>query len=116
MSLHYMEFVSHDPASNIALIERTQGLTFGGPDTDLGQARVAQTSDGGLIGVRAPLADHEQPVVRSYLAVRDIAAAVSEAVSLGAQVAYPPTRQGNSGVWASVMQGELQLGFWQRAD
>jgi len=70
-------------------------------------------ADGSLIGVRAPLADHEAPIVRAYYAVADIARAVQQAEAAGAIVAYPPTRQGATGVWAICFLGEIQFGFWQ---
>jgi hypothetical protein len=81
---------------------------------DLGGARVAEAPDGSLIGVRAPLAEHEQPIVRTYLEVDDIAGAVKEAEAAGAVIAYPPTRQGDSGTWAIYFLGDVQLGLWQR--
>jgi predicted enzyme related to lactoylglutathione lyase len=81
---------------------------------DLGQARVAKFPDGSLIGVRAPLAGHEQPIVRTYLAVDDIANAVKAAEAAGAQIAYPPTRQGDTGTWAIYFVGDVQIGLWQR--
>jgi predicted enzyme related to lactoylglutathione lyase len=46
------------------------------------------------VGIRKPLAVHEQPIVRNYLAVEDIQRAVKKAEEYGATVAYPPTRQG----------------------
>ena len=32
----------------------------------------------------------------------------------GAIVAYPPTRQGQRGTFAIVIQGDVQHGLWQR--
>ena len=61
-----------------------------------------------------PLADHEQPIIRPYLAVDDIAAAISQAEAKGAVVAYPPTQQGDTGTWAICLLGDLQVGLWQR--
>jgi glutamate formiminotransferase len=46
---------------------------------DQGQARVATRADGTLVGIRKPLAAHEQPIVRSHLAVEDIQQAVKKA-------------------------------------
>jgi predicted enzyme related to lactoylglutathione lyase len=64
--------------------------------------------------VRAPLAQHEQPIVRTYLEVEDIASAVEEAEAAGAMIAYPPTRQGDTGTWAIYILGDVQIGLWQR--
>jgi hypothetical protein len=114
MRIHYVEIVCRDVAAQCAALERMHGLSFGPAVTDLGQARVAEASDGSLIGVRAPLAEHEQPIVRTYLEVEDIARAVREAEAAGAVIAYPPTRQGDTGTWAIYFLGDVQLGLWQR--
>ncbi len=90
------------------------GLSFGPPDPDLGEARVATLADGTLVGIRKPLAAHEQPIMRTYLAVEDIEQAVKKAEEHGATVAYPPTRQGQRGTFAILFQGGVQLGLWQR--
>jgi hypothetical protein len=66
------------------------------------------------VGVRPPLASHEQPIMRSYVEVGDIQQAVRSAEQVGALVAYPPTRQGERGTFAIVFQGEIQHGLWQR--
>jgi len=66
-----------------------------------------------LVGIREPLADHEEPVVRSYVAVEDIEAAAKAAEAQGALVAYPPTPQGTYGTFAIVMVDGVQHGLWQ---
>lgn len=112
--IHYLEIVCRDVEAQCAVLERVHGLTFGPPVAELGQARVAKAADGGLIGVRAPLAEHEHPIVRTYLEVNDIAKAVSEAEAAGGVVAYPPTKQGETGTWAIYFVGDIQLGLWER--
>ena len=114
MNIHYVEIVCRDVAAQCAVLERVHGVTFGQPLADLGQARVAGAPDGSLIGVRAPLAKHEEPIIRTYLEVEDIAKSVQEAESAGAMIAYPPTRQGDTGTWAIYILGEVQVGLWQR--
>jgi predicted enzyme related to lactoylglutathione lyase len=114
MHIHYLEIVCHDVAAQVAALERVHGLSFGPAVADLGQARVAEAPDGSLIGVRAPLAQHEQPIIRTYLAVEDIARAVEEAEAAGAVIAYPPTQQGDTGTWAIYILGDVQIGLWQR--
>src|SRR5262245_10032883 len=69
--VHYLEIVCPDVAAQCAELERVHGLSFGPPVADLGQARVAKAPDGCLIGVRAPLAEHEKPIIRTYLEVED---------------------------------------------
>jgi hypothetical protein len=114
MRVHYLEFVCDDVAAQCAALQAAHALSFGPAVPELGNARVAEGPDGTRIGVRAPLADHEQPIIRPYLAVDDIALAVSEAEALGAVVAYPPTQQGDTGTWAIYIVGDLQVGLWQR--
>ena len=50
-------------------------------------ARVATLEDGTVVGVRPPLAAHEDPIVRTYLAVEDIQQAVKQAEAGGALIA-----------------------------
>ena len=114
MAVHYLEIVSNDVDILTGLYQGVYGLSFGAPDPDLGQARVATRTDGTLVGIRKPLAAHEQPIMRSYLAVDDIQKAVKKAEEHGAMVAYPPTRQGQRGTFAIVIQGDVQHGLWQR--
>jgi predicted enzyme related to lactoylglutathione lyase len=114
MAVHYLEIVSDDVDTLVALYQRMHDLSFGPPDPDLGQARVATGVDGTLVGIRRPLAAHEQPIVRTYVAVEDIQQAVKKAEDSGAIVAYPPTQQGQRGNFAIVIQGGVQHGLWQR--
>ena len=46
MAVHYLEIVSNDVATLTGLYQRMHGLSFGPPDPDLGQARVATRADG----------------------------------------------------------------------
>ena len=114
MAVQYLEIVSDDVDTLTALYERVHGLSFGPPDPDLGQARVATRADGTLVGIRKPLAAHEQPIVRTYLAVEDIHEAAKHAADAGAIVAYGPTPQGQRGSFAIVIHGGVQHGLWQR--
>ena len=114
MRLHYLEIVCRDVAAQCAALERLHGVSFGPAVAELGQARVAERPDGSMIGVRAPLAEHEQPIVRAYMEVADISSAVEDAEAAGALIAYPPTRQGDTGTWAIYILGDLQFGLWQR--
>jgi len=114
LRVHYLEIVCLDVAARCAALEKAHGLSFRPAVADLGHARIAEASDGSQIGVRAPLAEHEQPIVRTYLEVDDIARAVKEAESAGAVIAYPPTQQGDTGTWAIYILGDVQIGLWQR--
>jgi predicted enzyme related to lactoylglutathione lyase len=114
MTVHYLEIVSEDAEALTGLYERMCALSFAAPDADLGGARVASRADGTLLGIRKPLAAHEQPIVRTYVAVPDMASAVEHARTCGAVIAYGPTRQGQRGTFAIVILGGVQHGLWQR--
>jgi predicted enzyme related to lactoylglutathione lyase len=114
MAVHYLEIVSNDADALTELYQRVHGLSFGPPDPGLGQARVAIQASGTLVGIRKPLAAHEQPIMRTYVAVENIQQALKEAEESGAAIAYPPTRQGDQGTFAIVIQGDLEHGLWQR--
>ena len=114
MSIHYLEIVTNDVDALCAAYERVHALSFGPEDPDLGQARVAERPDGSLVGIRKPLAEHEQPTMRTYLTVVDIQKAVKEAEEAGAVLAYPPTQQGERGTFAIFIHGDVEHGLWQR--
>ena len=114
MAIHYLEIVTNDAEAACAAYERIHGLSFGPADPDLGQARAATQPDGSLVGIRKPLAEHEQPTMRTYLEVADIQKAVEGAEAAGAIIAYPPTQQGKQGTFAIFIHGEVQHGLWQR--
>jgi hypothetical protein len=109
-----LEIVGNDVDSLAAFYQQTYGLSFGPPDPDLGQARVATHANGSLVGIRKPLAAHEQPIVRAYIEVDDIHQAAEKAEKSGATIAYPPTQQGDRGTFAIIIQGDLEHGLWQR--
>jgi predicted enzyme related to lactoylglutathione lyase len=114
MAVHYLEIISDDVDTLTGLYQRMHGLSFSPPDPDLGQARVATQPDDTLLGIRKPLAAHERPMVRTYLAVEDIQEAVKKAEDAGATIAYGPTGQGQRGTFAIVIQGGVEHGLWQR--
>jgi len=114
MTVHYLEIVSDDVDMLVGLYQHAHGLSFGPPDPDLGQARVATQSDGTVVGIRKPLAAHEQSIMRTYLEVEDIQQATKKAEESGATIAYPPTQLGDDGTFAIVIQGDVEHGLWQR--
>lgn len=113
MAVHYLEIVSNDVDTLTGLYERVHGLSLSAPGPDLGRARVARQAGGSLVGIRKPLAVHEQPVMRTYLAAEDIQQAIRDAEKSDATIAYPPTRQGTQGTFAIVIQGGVEHGLWQ---
>jgi predicted enzyme related to lactoylglutathione lyase len=114
LQVHYVEIVSETVDTQRKVLEAVHGLSFGPEVQDLGGAQVAETATGVLVGVRAPLAEHEQPIVRLYFAVDDIQEAVKAAEAAGAVIAYPPTTQGETGTWAIYILEGIQYGLWQQ--
>src|SRR5688500_11023444 len=112
MTVHYLEIVTPDLDALVRLHERLHGLSFGPADPDLGEARVATRPDGTLVGIRKPLAAHEQPIVRPYVAVEDSARAIKQAEENGVAIAYGPAPQGTRGTFAIVIQAGIQHGLW----
>jgi predicted enzyme related to lactoylglutathione lyase len=88
-------------------------VTFGDANPDLGGARTADLGGGGMLGVRGPLRDTEIPVVRPYVLVDDISAAVSAAAEAGAEIAMTPTEIAGYGQFAIVIHGGIESGLWQ---
>ncbi len=112
-TVHYLEVVTNEIDATCALYGALWGVTFGEAVAELGQARTARHSDGTVIGVRKPMAEHEAPIIRSYVSVDDIAAAAKAAEEQGATIAYPPTEQGEHGTFAIVILDGVQHGLWQ---
>ena len=79
MKVNYLEIVASDVDAVCAAYEAAHGIKFGSADPLLGGARTAPLPDGGSIGVRGPLRDTEEPVVRPYWLVDDIEAALGAA-------------------------------------
>lgn len=113
MLIQYLEVVTPDVDATCNALAKLHGVSFGQPDAGLGNARTAALKDGGRIGVRAPMAEHEQPIVRPYILVADIAAAVSAAEAAGGQIAMPSTEIAGQGKFAIYILGGIQHGLWQ---
>jgi predicted enzyme related to lactoylglutathione lyase len=113
MKVHYLEIVASDTDAVCAAYEAAHGVTFAAPDPLLGGARTAPLPDGGIVGVRGPLADTEEPIVRPYWLVDDIDAALDVASKHGALVAHPPLEIPGKGTFAIYVQGDVDHGLWQ---
>ncbi len=113
MKLYYLEIVAADVDAVCAAYEAAHGIKFGSADPLLGGARTAPLADGGSIGVRAPLRDTEDPVVRPYWLVEDIEAALDAASKQGAFVAHPALEIPGKGTFAIYIQGGVEHGLWQ---
>lgn len=113
MKVHYLEIVTPEVDATCATQERLHGVTFSAADPGLGNARTATLSNGGMIGVRTPMHESEEPVVRPYMLVRDINKAVATAVKAGAEIAHPPMEIPGHGKFAIYIQGGIHHGLWQ---
>ena len=113
MRIHYLEIVTTEVDAVCSAYTATGHVQFGEPDAGLGNARVAALPEGGLIGVRAPMHDAEEPVVRPYCLVDDIEAAVAQAVQAGGEIAHPPMEIPGHGTFAIFIQGDIHHGLWQ---
>lgn len=113
MPVQYLEIVTPEVEATCSVLAKVHGTSFGPPDAALGNARTAALKDGGRIGVRAPMADHEEPTVRPYMRVDDIEAALSAAQAAGGVVAMPSTEIPGGGNFAIYILGGIQHGLWQ---
>ncbi len=113
MRIHYLEIVTREVEAVCAAYSAANGVEFGPPDARLGQARTAELHGGGLVGVRAPLHEAEEPVTRPYWLVDDIESALAEAVARGGVVAHPAMEIPEHGIFAIYFHGGIQNGLWQ---
>lgn len=111
-TVHYLEIVTPDVEAATRLYSETQGWEFE-PAPELGNAWVASLPDGSLCGIRAPMHEQEQPLVRTYLRVADLEAAVRDAEALGATIALPPMALEGHGRIAIFLFGGIQQGLWE---
>jgi predicted enzyme related to lactoylglutathione lyase len=81
---------------------------------ELGGARTAELVGGGRIGVRAPMHETEEAVVRPYVLINDVGGAVAAAESSGAEIALPPMEIPGHGTIAIFIQGGVQHAVWQK--
>ena len=113
MRIHYLEIVTPEVDATCATYAGLYGVEFSAPEAALGFARTARLPDGVLLGVRAPMHETEAPVVRPYLIVDDIEAAVAAVVEGGGEIAHPPMEIPGHGMFAIYIQGGIQHGLWQ---
>ena len=113
MRVQYLEVVTRDVDATCELYSAIHGVTFGDADQSLGGARSAQMTEGGMMGIRAPMHDGEKSVTRAYMLVEDIEAAVAAAAKSGAEIAVPPMKIPGHGTCAIYIQGGIEAGLWQ---
>ncbi len=113
MKIQYLEIVTKEVDAVCAAYAATNGVKFGEPDAGLGNARTAALAGGWLVGVRSPLRETEEPVVRPYWLVQNIKSAVAAVVQAGGEVAVPPMEIPGHGTFAIYLQGGNDHGLWQ---
>jgi uncharacterized protein len=113
MQVHYLEIVTQEVDATCEAYSKLHGVTFGEGDPGLGNARTASLANGGTIGVRAPMSDSEEPVVRPYLLVEDIDLAVAAVEKSDGEIALPPMEVPGYGKFAIYIQGGIQHGLWE---
>lgn len=113
MKIHYLEIVTPDVDEMCSTYAQVHDVKFGQAVEVLGSARIAELEDGGYIGIRAPMHDAEEPIIRAYWLVDNIEKAVALASSSGANIALPPTKLGEYGTCAILIQGGVQKALWQ---
>ena len=113
IKVHYLEIVTPDLDSMCSTLEKLHGVRFSDPVAEFGNARTAALEGGGLIGVRAPMREDEEPVVRPYVLVDDIASALKAAKAAGGEIAIPPMEIPERGKFAIYIHGGIQHGLWQ---
>ena len=102
LQIEYLEIVTASVDQTCDALAKAHGAEFGEPIPELGNARTADLKDGGRVGVRAPMSPNETPVVRPYILVNDIDAAVKAAETAG------------QGRFAIYLLGGIQHGLWER--
>lgn len=113
MQIQYLEIVTPAVDETCAAQAALQGAIFSDPIAELGNARVADLKGAGRIGMRAPMGA-EAPVVRPYMLVDDIEAAIASAEAAGAEFAMRATNIPGQGIFAIYFLGGIEHGLWQQ--
>lgn len=113
MQVHYLEIVTDDAEAVCKLYADLYGIEFSDPVTELGGARTSDLAGAGSVGIRKPMHAGEKPVVRPYVLVDDIDAAVKLAKAAGAQIAVPSMEIPGRGKIAIFVLGGIESGLWQ---
>lgn len=112
--VHYLEVVTASVDETCKALAAAHGIEFSQPIPELGNARTADLDGGGRVGVRAPMHGAEKAVVRPYVLVDDIQAAVKAAEAAGAQIMVPPMPIPGQGTCSIYILGGVEHGLWQR--
>lgn len=113
-TVQYLEIVTPKVKETCEALAKAHGVVLGDPIPEYGNARTAELAAGGQIGVRAPMRATETPVVRPYILVDDIQAAVKAASKAGATIAMAPTPMPSGGTFSIYILGGIEHGLWQK--
>ncbi len=113
LQIHYLEVVTKEVDAVCAAYAAAIGVCFRGSDAKLGKARTAALPGGGLVGVRAPMHESEEPVVRPYWLVENIDAALAAAVKASGEIGHPPMEIPGHGTFAIYIHGGIHHGLWK---
>lgn len=114
MQVYYLEIVTKEMEEVCSAYEAACGVRFRPADPGLGGARTADLPGGGSVGVRAPMHEAEEPVVRPYWLVEDIRSAYAAALEAGAEEVHPPLEIPGHGTFAIYGRGGVHHGLWER--
>ena len=114
LGVEFLEIVTPDRDATCALLESLHGVTFSDPVAEFGNSRTAPLAGGGLLSVREPMHGAETPVVRPYLRVDDIDAAVQTAADAGGEIAMASTPTVDDARFAIYFHGGNQYGLWKK--
>ena len=113
MKVHYLEIVATNIDEVCHCYESAHTISFSEPDPLLGNARTAALPDGGIIGIREPLSDEEEPIVRPYWLVDNIDSAIESIVNRGGEVIHSLLEIPSKGKFAIYLLAGVQNGLWQ---
>lgn len=112
-AIYYLEIVTPDAKAVSEFYADAHGWRFEPEAPELGNALVATLPDGSMCGIRAPMHEQEEPIVRTYIRVSNIESAVKHAAESGATIALEPMEIPGRGKVAIYFLGGIQQGLWQ---
>ena len=110
--MHYLEVVATDALAARDYYTEAHGWHFQ-EAPELGGAWIADMPGGSLCGIREPMHASEKPVVRTYLRVADVRAAVADAKRHGAEIMLEHMDIPGRGQIAIFGIGGIEQGVWQ---